>query len=354
MANLSRQLVPLLLSPSFHSTPNISNQFCFLNPIQLHALSIAEFSEEILQVFDEHGLGMDNDVRGDRLKPIREGLTSLINRVVNPLITGIRMELIPLVEALEHPNPYHGFKPAIGTKSTIVYHPSIVSLQTLMPVYARALTTYTTSTLSHSTLASLLISVLWKALVALSHRLDIHMTTSTTPESFPPTARKRSPPPPPLMIANAAADCRALYDLLVQLPRPSAGPESTRVAKEAVDHAFEGLRTLPTLLEIAINKGRSGTTEYLTKKFNDLATKIPLLIALPVIVRAFSGPGLLPISAMLGISEEEYRKGCLSGFGRAEECTITIAQRVLDVLQTNPSANVIVIRWLQMELTEDT
>jgi hypothetical protein len=157
----------LLLAPTFHSTPNISNQFSFPNPVQLHALSIAKFAEELLQVFDKHGLGMDNDIRGDGLRPIREGLASLINRVVNPLITGIRMELIPLVEALEYPNLCNA-KSLVVTKSTIVYHPSIVSLQTLMPVYARALTTYTTSTLSHATLASLLISVLWKALVALS------------------------------------------------------------------------------------------------------------------------------------------------------------------------------------------
>ena len=55
---------------------------------------------------------------------------------------------------------------------------------------------------------------------------------------------------------------------------------------------------------------------------------------------------------MLGIGEEEYRKGCLSGFSRAEECTAPIAQRVLDVLQTDADANQIVIQWLEMELAE--
>jgi hypothetical protein len=357
LTNLSRQLLPLLLAPTFHSTPNISNQFSFSNPVQLHALSIAKFAEELLQVFDKHSLGMDNDVRGDGLRPIREGFASLINRVVNPLITGIRMELIPLMEALEHPNPCNT-KSLVGTKSTIVYHPSIVSLQTLMPVYARALTTYTTSTLSHSTLASLLISVLWRALVALSHRIDINTSPSLTPQSSP--AKKRvTPSPPPtskLTKASAVVDCKVLCDLLDQLPRPSAGPASTELAKEAVDQAFEGLKTLPTLLDIANNKGRSGTTEDLIKKFNDLTTKIPSLIALPIILRAFSGPGMSSVSAMLGIPEEEYRKGCLSGFGRAEECTVTVAQCVMDELKTNPSKNVIVIGWLDMELaeTEDT
>jgi hypothetical protein len=360
MTNLSRQLLPLLLAPTFHTTPNISNQFSFPNPVQLHALSIAKFAEELLQVFDKHGLGLDSDVRGDGLRPIREGFASLINRVVNPLITGIRMELIPLMEALEHPNAGNT-KSLVGTKFAIVYHPSIVSLQTLMPVYARALTTYTTSTLSHSTLASLLISVLWKALVALSHRIDANMSPPLTPQTSPLlAARKRGTPSPPptskLTKASAVMDCKVLCDLLDQLPRPSAGPASTELAKEAVDQAFEGLRTLPILLEIANNKGRSGTADDLIKKFNDLTTKIPSLIALPIILRAFSGQGILSVSAMLGISEEEYRKGCLSGFGRAEECTVAVAQCVMDELKANPSRNAIVIRWLEMELaeTEDT
>jgi len=139
---------------------------------------------------------------------------------------------------------------------------------------------------------------------------------------------------------------------LVQLPRPSAGSPSTRLAKEAVDQAFEGLKTLPTLLDIAMNRGRSGTTEDLIKNFNDLTTKIPSLIALPIILRAFSGPGMSSVPALLGISEEEYRNNCLSGFGRAEECTVTIAQRVMDELQTNPSMNVIIIQWLGMELED--
>ena len=349
--------MPLLLSPSFHSTPNISNQFSFPNPAQLHVLSIAKFAEELLQVFDELGLGLDNDVRDDGLKSIREGFVSLIKRVVNPLITAIRMELIPLMEALEYPIPSNGSKPSVGPKSTIVYHPSIVSLQILMPVYARALTSYTTSTLSHSTLASLLISVLWRALIALSHRIDVNKSPLLTPEGSPLlTAKKRTATPPPpisrLTRASAAVDCKALYDLLVQLPQPSAGPKSSQLAKEAVDQAFQGLKTLPTLLDIAVNKGRSGTAEDLVTKFNDLTTEIPSLIALPIVLRAFAGPGTLSVSAMLGIPEEEYRRGCLSGFGRAEECTVTIAQGVMDILQTDSSANSIVIRWLEMVLAE--
>jgi hypothetical protein len=55
---------------------------------------------------------------------------------------------------------------------------------------------------------------------------------------------------------------------------------------------------------------------------------------------------------MVGISEDEYRKGCLLGFSRAEECAAAVGQRVLDVLTNEApmSTNVTVIRWLEVEV----
>ncbi|CAA7259211.1 unnamed protein product [Cyclocybe aegerita] len=376
--NLSGQLLPLLSSPSFLAIPTISNQFSFPNPVQLHALSIVKFCEELMQVFDELGLGTDADVRGDGLKAIRDGFASLIKRVINPLIGGIRAELIPLMEALETPNSSPIPKPAVGVKNTTVYHPSIVALQTLMPVYSRALTVCTTSNLSHATLASLLISVLWKAMVALSHRVDAKPspltpetspllsvkkrrgspTASTTPPLTPPTRftiklpPSRPPSPPPVIgYATAAADCRALYELLVGLPRPNAGQESTRLAREAVDEAYEGLRTLPALLDIT-KVGEDKDARTVARELNQLTAEIPSLIALPVILHALGGPGTFSVATMLGISEDEYRKGCLGGFSRAEECAFAISQRILDVLQMDPLQNQVIIWWLEMELAE--
>jgi hypothetical protein len=55
---------------------------------------------------------------------------------------------------------------------------------------------------------------------------------------------------------------------------------------------------------------------------------------------------------MLGLSEEEYRKECLFGFGRAEECATLVALRVMDVLCASPEANPIVCKWLEMEIIE--
>jgi hypothetical protein len=375
LTNLSGQLLPTLAAPAFHAVPSVSNQFAFPNAVQIHALSLAKFAEEMLQVFDDLHLGTDADIRGDGLKSIRDGFVSVINRVLNPFIASIRAELIPLVEALETPNTSVSKLPP-GSKSTTVYHPSIVSLQTVLPVYARALTNCTTSVLSHATLASLLIPVLWRAMVALAHRTDKPSpllvvddvkkrrgspTHSTTPPLTPPPGRfmiklpPSRPPSPPMiaLYASAAADCKALHELLVSLPRPSAEHASTRLAREAVDEAFEGLRTMPALLEAAKNKSvTSDNVETAAQKLNALSAEIPSLIALPIVLRAYGSSGASSVPTLLGIPEAEYRKACLSGFSRAEECTVPIAQQVMDILETDSVSNQIILRWLELELLE--
>jgi len=57
----------------------------------------------------------------------------------------------------------------------------------------------------------------------------------------------------------------------------------------------------------------------------------------------------------LGLAEERYRLGCLTGCDRAEECTAAVGQRVLDVLTTQAGlssdpAGEAVIRWLKAEI----
>lgn len=370
--------MPLLSSPSYYAVPTINNQFPFPNAVQLHVLSLAQFCEEVIQVFDELGLGTDMDVRGDGLKSTRDGFVSIITRVVTPFIGGIRGELIPIIEALESTKFATATKHHPAAKTALIYHPSIVSLQILMPLYSRALTTYTSSTLSHAALASLLISCLWKAMVALSHRVDtkpLHPLTpdcspllsgkksraaSITPPLTPPPSRfmmklppSRPPSPPAFALPSVAADAKALYDLLVFLPRPSAAQGPTGLAKEAVDEAFEGLRTLPALLDaIKYKMEFSDNASITAQTINRLTTEIPSLIALPIVLHAFGGPGTSSVASMLGMSEDEYRKGCLSGFSRAEECAIPVAQRVMEVLRLDAPANEVVIKWLETELLE--
>ena len=65
-----------------------------------------------------------------------------------------------------------------------------------------------------------------------------------------------------------------------------------------------------------------------------LTADLPIVISLPVLLRTYlPSPPERTVHALLGLSEAEYRKGCLGGFGRAEECGIAVGERVLAVLR---------------------
>ncbi|KAG0706081.1 hypothetical protein DFH29DRAFT_980572 [Suillus ampliporus] len=371
LSNLSALLLPLLSSPAFLSSPAPTVHAPNPNATQLHALAAAGFAGELLEIFDEMGLGLDNDTRGDGLKAIREGLVSLIGRVVNPLIAGIKSELMPLLESLE--NPVAVPAPKTGTKA--ILHPSIVSLQALMPVYARALTRYTTALPSQTTLATFLISIIWRALVAFANRPQVTPLTSplgspqlpkrratsgnTSPVTQTPTRftlklppSRPSSPPSILVTSSAAADARALYELMVLLPRPPAECDATHMAREAVDEAFSDLNALATLLESIDNPlfKVSKLRQEILGEIEKVTANLPTLIALPVLLRGYSGvtfesPSIPPISSIINISEDEYRKSCLSGFGRAEQCSRIVSHSVLDFLRTKGSHSP-VEQWL--------
>ncbi|OJA17832.1 hypothetical protein AZE42_03320 [Rhizopogon vesiculosus] len=374
--NLSALLLPLLSSPAFLAPPAPTVQAPNPNATQLHALSAAGFAGELLEKFDEMSLGLDNDARGDGLKAIREGLVSLIGRVVNPLIAGIKSELTPLLESLE--NPVAVTVPKIGTKAGPVLHPSIVTLQALMPVYARALARYTIALPSQATLATFLISIIWRGLVAFAHRPQVMTSPSTSPLGSPqltasakgqhvksgstslPPARftlklppSRPPSPPSISVTStAAADARALYELMKLLPRPPADNDATRVASEAVDEAFADLNALVTLLENIDNPlftlGKS--REEILIEIENLSDDLPTLIALPVLLRSQlnEAPSIPRVASIINISEDEYRKNCLSGFGRAEQCSSIVGHSVLHFLSARPLAGSpsLVEQWL--------
>ncbi|PFH52040.1 hypothetical protein AMATHDRAFT_57755 [Amanita thiersii Skay4041] len=379
LTNLSAYLLPLIASPTFSAVISPTTQTSTLNPTQLHALAIATFAQELLETFDEQGLGLDGDARGgDGLRAIREGLGSLITRVINPLINGIRNELMQMMEALENPTPNPTAKHPASIRGSVAYHPSIINLQATMPVYSRLLIRYTSFAAAQSTLATLLISVVWKALVALSHRprgsqslppsptlqsMGVKKTRgspTTTPPLTPQMGRftiKLPPSRPPsphalLPVASAAADARVLYELLSQLPRPTADKESTRLAREAVCEAFAGLKALPTLLEL-VEAASHGRSDYLKIQGNleSLTTDLPLLIALPIVLQILTEQR--SVAGIIGVPEEEYRKACLSGFGRAEECGAAIAHRVIDAWRFEHGAGHEMINWLEREIAAD-
>ncbi|KAH9935645.1 uncharacterized protein B0H18DRAFT_976648 [Fomitopsis serialis] len=396
LSNLSSDLLPLLASSAFHNnlvpTPQNPNS----NATQLHAIGLATLAGEILEAFDGLGLGLETDMRGDGLKTIRDGLMSMVRRVVEPLITGMRTELMPLLDALEA-SPNAPSAPR-GSRTPIA-HPSIMTLQGLMPVYARALGRYVTSAVAENSLATLLISLIWRALVALSNRPNPPQTppasptlsstktkdgrratsqTRSTPPATPPASRftlklpPSRPPSPPgapsVRGSSAAADCRALYDLLNMLPRPSADKETTRLAREAVDEAFDALSSLTALLEaiqatVTSSRGRAGGLAAglaeLESELEVLTADLPMLIALPILLRTFLPPigtdQERTISSILGLPEGEYRRGCLSGFGRAEECTDAVGKRILDALRTGALVGAsdktdVLMRWVESQI----
>ena len=376
----------LLSSPEFLNPPAPTIHAPNPNPTQAHALSLATFAGELLEVFDELGLGLDSDARGDGLKSTREALLSVATRVIQPLAAGIKAELTSLIEALEVPAPTCPPKAATHSKAVSAQHTSILALQGIIPIYARALTRYFPTTSIQSHLASLEISVVWRALVALAHRTPSHLTppsslnlapvvvngkkgraVGTTPPTTPPSTRfhlklpPSRPPSPPLsqtVVPPIISDTRAVCDLLSSLPRPDADKEPTRLAREAVSDACDGLKALLRLMEF-VQMGTIHGTEELAHELGSLTADLPTLIALPILLNAYvftsERGGPRSVASMLGLPEERYRQGCLTGFGRAEECTAAVGQRVLDVLMNQPGLSSdptgeAVIRWLKAEM----
>ena len=398
LTNLSTNLLPLISSPAFLAPPAPSVQAPSPNPTQLHALAYATFAGELIETFNDMGLGLDSDMRGDGLKAVREDLVSMVKRVVNPLAQGIKNELCPVIEALEQPPALcNGSQaaPVKGTKPVAPPHASITTLQAILPVHIKALARYATTPTAQSLVASVVICLVWRGLVAIAHRTPqttppsspklspsglkkSRTLSSTTPPTTPPAGRftlklpPSRPPSPPGMYgvikpSTPAGDARALHDLLCALPRPSPERETTRLAREAVDEAFDALSALVSLLDAIHNHALTGLdAEAAEDELERLAANLPTLIALPVLLRAFVLPeaaevaGLRTVASMLGMQEDEYRSGCLFGFGRAEEYATVVGNRVLDVLRgpeatidvTHP-VTIAVLEWLESRVDEE-
>lgn len=406
LTNLSSNLVALISTPAFTSPAPLNTQYPELNPTQLHAIALATFAGELLESFDEIGLGVEVDTRGESLRTIREGLVSIVNRVIDPLMARIKSELLPVLQALETVPPASAASTgtvgkAAGAIKSPVPHPSIMTLQAIMPINARALSRIVGSAYAENALASLVISLIWHGMVALTHRPTpvsppaspplgaVALRTKdskknlATPPATPPASRftlklpPSRPPSPPSLASRGptvAADARTLYNLFSQLPKPSATKKQTRLAREVVDEAFDGLSALIALLEsIQVHTStpiaRSSSTgpsagsastspkavplAELEADLDILTADIPIVIALPLLLRTYL-PSERSVPAILGMGEDAYRRNCLSGFGRAEECGVPVGQRVLDVLRADreraEGGAEPLLRWLEREL----
>jgi len=97
---------------------------------------------ELLETFDDLGLGLitilDPMIKSDsRRSRFRSG------QMVNPIFYGIQNELLPVIGRLENPNPLSRTGSGLSMKNSKVaptYHPSILSLQPVAPIYSKALT----------------------------------------------------------------------------------------------------------------------------------------------------------------------------------------------------------------------
>jgi hypothetical protein len=394
---LSSHVMPLISSPSYKQTALPSVQAPGPAPIQLHALGFAVFAGELLDAFDDLGLGVDvpGDFRGDGLKGIREGLASLLGKILNPVMQAIKDDIAPLIGNLGTWAPATTAPSANGMSTKpkgVQQHQAMVTLQAVVPLYAKILGRYTTSISAQANLAPFLISLLWRGVSALAHRPIPVVSKPTTPTSSPSAFKKgralsmsvTTPPPTPPLSGRfglklppsrppsppspqfpkqtpAAVDGKTLYNLLSLFPKPDAEKAATKVAREAVDDAFEALNGLTLLLEF-VQMRPSLTMEDLDEL--ELPTEDPpTLISLQVLLAAYvfppptSSSDKLPspsIASMVGLSEEDYRQGCLGGFGRAEDCATLVGQKVLGVLQADASPQArVVARWLELQLEED-
>jgi hypothetical protein len=377
LSNLSTLILPILSSPAFLTPPAPTPQQPNLNATQLHGLGIANLAGELLETFDALSLGVDADIRGDNLRSIREGLVSLVNRVVQPLLNGIRNEMLPVLDTLENPTSVSVTKSAAGAKQ----HTAIAMLATHVPVYAQCLKRIAATSTAQKSLTPFIISVVWRAMLAFSGRPYTVPTPPSSPGVVPatlPTTKKRrgspsnSPPmtppatrftiklptsrPPtptgPLSPStNAAVDARALYDLLRLLPLPEEPS-----AREAAEEAINGIQALANFYEVAptVLKADERSIDERADELEDLAEKIPTLIVLPILMKmdaqnaGYEAPS---VASILGVSEEEYRSGCLTGFGRAEECAIAVGGRVCEYLQRENK--MLLLRWLEAEIEEE-
>lgn len=388
LSNISAHLLPLTSSPQFLAS-TATQQTC-LNATQLHAVGLATLSGEVLETFDELGLGLEVDGRSDGLKVVREGLLNLVTRVVNPLIASIQSELLPLIDGLEKSSPIGRTGSGLNSRNvkTSNPHPSIAVLHSVVPVYAKGLARIAAVDAAQSSLGAMLITLVWHGLVALAHRPFTSGSPPASPKLGSATAKpkvKASPTPPaspsPRFMtilppsrpstppdrqagSSLPGDARSLFDILGLITKPSKDKAAGLLASEAVDEAFAALGALVSLLDFVYSSPRPDATSNLEQLEADLMSvtdDLPTLIGLPILLRAYvvrggsqEGGDSRSVASMLGMAEESYRANCLAGFNRADECEEVVGKHIVRGLR-NDSATLgaaMVANWLERQIRD--
>ena len=144
-----------------------------------------------------------------------------------------------------------------------------------------------------------------------------------------------------------------MVELFKLLPRPTE-----QMAADAVDEASKGLASLVPLLETvqATPRAKLGVHEAVDDEFEQQleyqTQELPTLLCLPILLHAYGGSSGPSVADILEISEGEYRRGCLSGFARAEECADAVGARVLEVIRRDAGVPRVVVQWLERELMD--
>ncbi|KAG8936286.1 hypothetical protein FRC02_003223 [Tulasnella sp. 418] len=148
-------------------------------------------------------------------------------------------------------------------------------------------------------------------------------------------------------------DSRELSEVLKKLPKPQAG-----IANEAVDEALEKMDGFVCVIEYLVDaltikppksEKESGRAEIQVDKLMEKTRLTPMLGVLPIILRVgvttssavvtnpSSEKAMLAqpqdstccVSGYLGLPADEYRRGCLGGFGKADECAAIVGSALL-------------------------
>jgi len=330
---------------------------------QSHAIAFATVAAELIECMDSIGLGASGDtsMRNDGLRGIRDGLESLVKRVVTPLITMIKLELNAIIDTLAHP------------VSTSGDTQRLAALSSAMPSASQRLTLFTSlpGNIPQSATASLLIGLVWRSLVALSYRplpeatlspsavgkvalagakakkdgsftfsrppssAGLHVVTTaasvvpfiTTPPTTPrfkglPIPSLSRPPSPSSGAANVnknkqpapsqplqqlLLDAQGTCMLVASLPSPAVGS----FAREAVDEAFEAFDAFVEFLKWVANLalatdpiGHKEMGKALSEKTEDVSA----LIALPILLQLLPHAQLLSLATSQSVEHADESK----------------------------------------------
>ncbi|KAF8316399.1 hypothetical protein DL93DRAFT_776343 [Clavulina sp. PMI_390] len=161
--NISGLLMPILPYVTTPATSQLSAPATASSLAQSHALGIARLAAELLEALKGINTSVIVGAGGvDYLRGTRDGLEVLVQRVVNPLLSNIKIELGPVLDKLSAAPELE----ADGQAPS-----ALPALTAALPGITMRLDWYTSPGVpAHSAHAALLISLVWRALVALSSR----------------------------------------------------------------------------------------------------------------------------------------------------------------------------------------